>query len=123
MAVLAQYGARSRNLTVRIGTPTERMIGTIRSSDGGIAFLIALILVVVFDNPVLSNVIWVILVASGQFSRYLLRQRERRNRQRPPTSGELLPHFVALFSTSNFVTVFATSARGIQCSIYFTSWK
>lgn len=77
MAVLAQYGARSRNLTVRIGTPTERMIGTIRSVTAVSAFLIALILVVVFDNPVLSNVIWVIFIASGQFSRYLLR-RERR---------------------------------------------
>lgn len=75
MAVLGQYGSRAKNLTVELGTETQRMIATLRAVTAVSAFLIALILVVVFDNPALSNVIWVIFILSGQLSRYL-RHRE-----------------------------------------------
>jgi hypothetical protein len=50
------------------------MIATLRAVTAVSAFLIALILVVVFDNPALSNVIWVIFILSGQLSRYLRRR-------------------------------------------------
>lgn len=79
MAVLGQYGSRARNLTVELGTPTERLIATIRSATAVSAFLIALILVVAFDSPVLSNVIWVIFIVAGRLSAYLVkRDREAR---------------------------------------------
>ena len=50
-----QYGSRAKNLTVELGTETQRMIvATLRAVTAVSAFLIALILVVVFDNPALS---------------------------------------------------------------------
>lgn len=77
MAVLGQYGLRAKNLTVTVGNAAERRLGLIRSVTAVTAFLIAFILVVAFNNPALSNVVWVIFIISGRYSAYALRKIKR----------------------------------------------
>ena len=73
MAGLGQYGSRAKGLEVALGTERERLVSSMRSITAAFAFLVALILVVVFDAPILSNVVWVIFIVAGQWSRWLLR--------------------------------------------------
>lgn len=73
MAVMAQYGSRAKGLEVLVGSKRERLVRTTRSLTAGLAFLVALVLVLAFNQPLLSNTVWVILIINGLLGRYLLR--------------------------------------------------
>ena len=74
MAVLGQYGSRAKGLEVAVGSERERFVSSMRSITAACAFLVALILVVAFNAPILSNVVWVIFILAGQWGRWLLRK-------------------------------------------------
>lgn len=74
MALLAQYGLHAKNLTVITGDPAERRLGMIRSLTAVVAFSTALVLVLAFDNPEWSNVMWIIFIISGRYGDYEMRR-------------------------------------------------
>ena len=76
LGLLGQYGARAKGLAITVGGGLDRKIATLRSITAIAAFAIAVTAVWVFDMPVLSNLVWVIFVIGGQYSRQL-RRKER----------------------------------------------
>ncbi len=77
MAAMGQYGSRAKGLEVAVGSERERFVSSMRSITAAFAFLFALILVVAFDEPILSNVVWVIFIFAGQWARWLLRNDDK----------------------------------------------
>lgn len=87
MALLGQYGLRAKTLTITVGNAAQRRLGLIRSVTAVTAFFIAFVLVIAFDNPALSAVVWVIFIISGRYSAYELRKIRAAQNQTPVGSA------------------------------------
>lgn len=70
LAVLGQYGSRAKNLAIDMESPLDHELARFRAYSTVAAFVIALVCVNVFQAPVWSNVVWVVLIVAGRYSHY-----------------------------------------------------